>query len=87
MRCPLIQLGVTVEEIRNRLNNPTDDHEDERVEIVTMMSSDNIQGDHGDFRHLISDVLNEEFTEWYIYVSAPRGEKIILCFVRPSRNM
>ena len=84
MRCPLIQLGVTVEEIRERLNNSTDDD----VTIVTMMPSENVVGNHGNFRQLIAITIREfiDDDEWWTFVHDPiRYEKITLLFSRPPR--
>ncbi len=75
MRCPLIQLGVTVEEIRNRLNNATD----EGVTIVTMMPSDNIQGHHGTFISGIAPLLVME--NWTLSITARPNQMVTLVYL------
>jgi hypothetical protein len=75
MRCPLIQLGVTVEEIRNRLNNATD----EGVTIVTMMPSDNIQGHHGTFVGVIAPLLVME--NWTLSITARPNQMVTLVYL------
>ena len=75
MRCMLTELGVTVEEIRNRLNQSTD----EGVTIVTMMSSDNIQGHHGTFIDGIGPLLVME--NWTLSITARPNQMVTLVYL------
>lgn len=75
MRCPLTQLGVNVQEIHDRLNTSTD----EGVTIVTMMSSDNIQGHHGTFISGIAPLLVME--NWTLSITARPNQMVTLVYL------
>ena len=64
MRCSLTQLGVNMEEIRNRLNTSTEEY----VKIVTIMPSIANAEDRNRFTNLIAPLL--VLDGWTLAISA-----------------
>ena len=64
MRCPLTQLGVTIEEIRDRLNQSTEEY----IKIVTIMPSIANAEDRNRFTNLIAPLL--VLDGWTLAISA-----------------
>ena len=75
MRCPITQLGVTFDEIRNRLNQSTD----EVVKIVTTMPSANIIGNHGEFIGVIAQLLVTE--NWTLSITSRPNQMVTLVYL------
>ena len=66
MRCPLTQLGVNMEEIRNRLNTSTEEY----IKIVTIMPSIANAEDRKRFTDVIGPLLIEGLDGWTLAISA-----------------
>ena len=66
MRCPLTQLGVNMEEIRNRLNTSTEEY----VKIVTTMPSIANAEDRKRFTDMMGPVLIAGCYGWTLVINA-----------------
>jgi hypothetical protein len=64
MRCPLTQLGINMEEIRNRLNTSTEEY----IKIVTIMPSIDNAEDRKRFTDMIAPLL--VLDGWTLAISA-----------------
>ena len=77
MICPLTQLGVNMEEIRNRLNTSTEEY----VKIVTIMPSIANAEDRRRFTDMMGPVLIAGCYGWTLSITSRPNQMLTLVYL------